>query len=79
MTVERRRLFDRDHLSLVYPKTSCPKTVPAKVIAEMFFCELDPVYSVPYILPSMVETDPMTWEPSVLELSFHGSVHTLLI
>jgi hypothetical protein len=49
------------------------------VIAEMFFCELDPVYSVPYILPSMVETDPMTWEPSVPELSFHGSVHTLLI
>ena len=32
MTVETRREFLRDHLSLVYPKRSWPKTVPAKVI-----------------------------------------------
>jgi hypothetical protein len=60
MTVERRREFDRDHLSLVYPNTSWPRTVPAKVTEETFFCEGDPVYFSPYSLVRMVETDPMT-------------------
>jgi len=61
MMVERRREFDRDHLSEVYPNISWPKTVPAKVIAEMFFCALDSVYALPYSCLRMVETDPMTY------------------
>lgn len=60
MIVDASSEFERDHLSLVYPKISWPRTVPAKVMAEMFFCELDPVYSVPYIFPRIVDTDPMT-------------------
>jgi hypothetical protein len=63
--VETRSEFLRDHLSLVYPKSSCPKTVPAKVMAEMFDTALEFLYVGPYIIPNNVDTDPITYDLSV--------------